>query len=281
MSETLHTRIERYYATVPSLFADVEDFGPLRLFVRREPGAPYYGGPGHAQPVVGREPAVTAADIARVRARQRALGVPEAFEWLAESAPALRAVITAAGRPVLERPLLALDPGRVIAPPPLPHGVTLRALTAADPALPAALALPRLAFAEPGTTLGAAGPAELSAVAEELIADGTVATVRPALRAGHKVLVAAVAPDGTPLAVGHYHPADGTTEIGGIGTLPSARRQGLAAAVTAALVDHARDHGVRTVFLAYAEDAVARVYLRLGFRPAGRTLLIADQPARS
>ncbi len=118
-------------------------------------------------------------------------------------------------------------------------------------------------------------------MAEELIADGTVATVRPALRAGHKVLVAAVAPDGTPLAVGHYHPADGTTEIGGIGTLPSARRQGLAAAVTAALVDHARDHGVRTVFLAYAEDAVARVYLRLGFRPAGRTLLIADQPARS
>ncbi|WP_404818854.1 hypothetical protein [Streptomyces phaeolivaceus] len=44
---------------------------------------------------------------------------------------------------------------------------------------------------------------------------------------------------------------------------------------------HARDHGVRTVFLAYAEDAVARVYTRLGFRPAGCTLLIADQPARS
>jgi predicted GNAT family acetyltransferase len=114
-----------------------------------------------------------------------------------------------------------------------------------------------------------------------LITDGTVETVRPGIRAGHKRLVAAFAPDGTPLAAGHYHPAGGTTEIGGVGTLPTARRQGLAAAVTTALATHARDHGVHTVFLAYAEDAVARIYARLGFRPADITLLIADQPARS
>ncbi|WP_312866330.1 hypothetical protein [Streptomyces boluensis] len=47
-----------------------------------------------------------------------------------------------------------------------------------------------------------------------------------------------------------------------------------------ALVAHARDHGVHTVFLAYAEGAVARIYARLGFRPAGTTLLVAGQPAR-
>ncbi|MFE7835481.1 GNAT family N-acetyltransferase [Streptomyces sp. NPDC057474] len=281
MSETLRARIERYYATVPLLFADVEEFGPLRLFVRKEPGAPYYGGPGHAQPAAGRDSTVTAADIARVRARQRELGVPEAFEWLAESAPTLRAGIEASGLPVLERPLMALDPHHPVDPRPLPDGVTIRALTADDPALPAALALPRLAFAEEGTAVGTAGREELLAVAEELTVNGTVAAFRPSVRAGHKTLIAAVAPDGTPLAVGHYHPANGTTEIGGIGTLPTARRQGLAATVTAALVDHARDHDVSTVFLAYAADTVARIYTRLGFRPADCTLLIADQPARS
>ncbi|WP_344288948.1 hypothetical protein [Streptomyces synnematoformans] len=58
-------------------------------------------------------------------------------------------------------------------------------------------------------------------MAEELSEDGTVAAVRPTVRAGHKTLVAALASDGTPLAVGHYHPANDTAEIGGIGTLPS------------------------------------------------------------
>lgn len=198
---SLRARIEQYYATVPLLFADAETFGPLRLFVRKEPGTPYYGGPSHAQPTAEGSAVVTAADIARVRARQRELGVPEAFEWLAEAAPMLRARIEAVGLPVEARPLMALDPHRPVLPQPLPDGVTIRALSAEDPALPAALALPRLAFAEAGTAVGSAGRAELSAAAEELTVDGTVATIRPAIRAGHKTLIAALAPDGTPLAV--------------------------------------------------------------------------------
>ncbi|MGW2044062.1 GNAT family N-acetyltransferase [Streptomyces sp. NPDC001858] len=286
MSDPLRDRIQEYYATVPLLFSDAEDFGPLRLFVRKEPGAPYYGGPGHAQPTTEGAARVGAADIARVRARQRELGVPEAFEWLAESAPELRPLIEAAGLKVLRRPLMAIPPHHPLPPQPLPDGVTLRALTEDDPVLPAALALPRLAFAEapdPATDPSdrPSDRTKLSRIAAELTEDGTVATVRPTLRAGHKTLLAALAPDGTPLATGHYHPATGTTEIGGVGTLPSARRQGLAAALTAALVTHARAHGVDTIFLAYAQDTVARIYARLGFRPTGTTLLIADQPARS
>ncbi|MFF4489882.1 GNAT family N-acetyltransferase [Streptomyces sp. NPDC001544] len=281
MSDSLHVRVEHYYATVPLLFAGSEEFGSLRLFVRKEAGTPYYGGPSHAQPVEGCSAAVTATDIARVRARQRELGVPEAFEWLAEAAPTLRTRIEAAGLPVEERPLMVLDAHRPLPSRPLLDGVTLRALTADDPALPAALALPRLAFAEADTAVGSTGRTELAAVAEKLATDGTVEAVRPTIRAGHKTLIAALGSDGTPLAVGHYHPANGTTEIGGVGTLPAARRQGLAAAVTGALADHARAHGVHTVFLAYAEDAVARIYARLGFRPADVTLLIANQPARS
>src|SRR5690348_3136717 len=112
---TLRDRIELYYATVPLGFADAEEFGPLRLFVRKGEGAPYYGGPNHAYPVpAGPAPVsagsasggpaagfassgpvgtgITAADIARVRARQRELGVAESFEWLAEVTPSLRAL---------------------------------------------------------------------------------------------------------------------------------------------------------------------------------------------
>ncbi|MFD3654835.1 GNAT family N-acetyltransferase [Streptomyces sp. NPDC058620] len=278
---SLRARIEHFYATVPLVFAEAEAYGPLRLFVRGPAGAPYYGGPSHARPTAAGAATVTGADIARVRGRQRELGVPEAFEWLDEVAPSMRGLIEGAGLPVLERPLMVLDPHHPLPPPPLPVGVTLRALDADDPALPAALALPRLAFADAGTAVGSAGRGELALVAAKLVDDGTLAAVRPVLRDGHKVLVAALAADGTPLAVGHYHPADGITEIGGIGTLPTARRQGLGAAVMAALATHARDHGVHTVFLAYAEDAVARIYARLGFRAAGTTLLIANQPARS
>ncbi len=281
MSDSLRAQIEQYYATVPLLFADAEDFGSLRLFVRRRPGAPYYGGPGHAQPTADGASAVTAADIARVRARQRKLGVPEAFEWLAELAPGLRDRIEAAGLPASERPLMVIDPHHPVPQKPVPKGVKLHVLTADDPALPAALALPRLAFAEQGTAVGSAGHKELSVVADELTKDGTVTSIRPAIRVGHKTIIAALDPDGTPLAVGHYHPANGTTEIGGIGTLPTARRRGLAAAISTALVSHSRDHGVSTIFLAYAEDAVARIYARLGFRPTDSTLLIANQPARS
>jgi ribosomal protein S18 acetylase RimI-like enzyme len=282
MSEpSLRDRIEQYYATVPLLFAEAEMFGSLCLFVRKEPGAPYYGGPNHARPgPAGGSGTPSAADIDLVRARQRELGVPEAFEWLAEVTPSLRRRIEAAGLPVAERPLMFLDPLHRLPPQPLPDGVTIRAVAADDPALPAVLALPGLAFADEGTAAGPAGRAELEAAAEELRTDGTAATIRPFLRAGHKTLVAAFAPDGTPMAAGHYHPANGTTEIGGVGTLPAARRQGLGAAVTAALATHARDHGVNTVFLAYADQAVASIYARLGFRPAGTTLLIADQPAR-
>jgi hypothetical protein len=69
--------IEQYYATVPLLFAEAWKFGPLSLYARKEAGTPYYGGPSHARPTSAGSVPVTASDIARVRARQRELGVPE------------------------------------------------------------------------------------------------------------------------------------------------------------------------------------------------------------
>ena len=55
--------------------------------------------------------------------------------------------------------------------------------------------------------------------------------------------------------------------------LPSSRRQGLGAAVTALLARGALDRGVVTVFLSASNDAVARIYARIGFREIGVAMI--------
>ncbi len=91
------------------------------------------------------------------------------------------------------------------------------------------------------------------------------------------MLAAAFGPDG-PLAAGSCQAVDSVAEITGVGVLPSVRRRGLGAAVTALLAADARDRGVQTIFLSASDGAVARVYARIGFREIG-TAMIAE-PAR-
>ncbi|MGH4028194.1 GNAT family N-acetyltransferase [Actinomycetota bacterium Odt1-20B] len=259
-------RLERYYDTVPRAAARAEDFGPLTLFVRESGGWPLY-----ARPTLGRTgPAATPADITRVRARQRELGLPEAFEWIGEFTPGLAASARAAGLTVHAHPLMALPPS---APTPatLP---SVRVITPEDPALHGALALPHLAFATPGTAVGTAGPAELTAEIMAHMNDGAVPATRERIRAGRTVLAAAVE-NGVVVCSGMHLPVGTVTEIVGIGTLPSARRRGFGAAVTAALVAHARASGVETVFLSAGDENVARLYGRLGFERVA-TALIAE-----
>ncbi|MFD8322162.1 GNAT family N-acetyltransferase [Kitasatospora purpeofusca] len=269
--------IELYYDAVPRGSARVEDFGPLSLFVAEGTGWPYY-----ARPALGHEgPAATAADVRRVRARQRELGLPEAFEWVAEHDPLLRAAVEEAGLTVHEHPLLVLGPqdghpdGHGGTPG--PDGVSVRVLAADDPALAEALAVPHLAFGEPGTGVGNAGPAELAVRAEALRADGSAERLAGRITAGRTALAAAFG-DGTALCAGQHNPVGEVTEVAGVGTLPSARRRGLAQAVTAALVAHARAGGARTVFLSAADEDVARIYRRAGFRSFA-TALIAEPGA--
>ncbi|MET8704601.1 GNAT family N-acetyltransferase [Kitasatospora sp. NPDC004723] len=263
--------IERYYDAVPRAAARVEDFGPLSLFVREGAGWPYY-----ARPTLGHQgPAATAEDVRRVLARQRELGLPEAFEWVAEHDPLLRAAVEEAGLAVHEHPLLVLGPQDAPGVPgPAADGVAVRVLTADDPALAHAVAVPHLAFDEPGTGVGDTGTAELAAKAQVLGSDGTAARTAERIASGHTVLAAAFE-GGTPLCAGQHNPVGAVTEVAGVGTLPSARRRGLGLAVTAALVEHARATGVRTVFLSAADEDVARIYRRAGFRPFA-TALIAE-----
>jgi predicted GNAT family acetyltransferase len=58
-------------------------------------------------------------------------------------------------------------------------------------------------------------------------------------------------------------------EVVGVATLPVARRRGLGGAVAAALARAALGAGADTVFLSAQDDAVARVYERVGFRRVG------------
>nr|WP_237534558.1 GNAT family N-acetyltransferase [Streptomyces sp. SID3343] len=276
-------RLEGYYDAVPRNAARAEDFGALTLFVRAGAGWPYY-----ARPTLGAT-TVDAAAVDRVRARQRELGVPENFEWVAETTPALRAAVERSGLVVHEHPLMALDAGagaEVEVDPPsnaepgmrvLADGTIVRVLDADDPILPSALAVPHIAFAAPGTAIGPQGPTELAEATRALVADGSVANTTARIRAGLTVVAAAIDKAGVVLCAGQHQPLAelGVSEVVGVGTLPAARRRGLGLAVTAALVGDARARGVSTVFLAAGDDDVARIYARLGFS-ALATALIAE-----
>ncbi|MFI1646065.1 GNAT family N-acetyltransferase [Streptomyces avidinii] len=267
MIESTLSELERYYDTVPRVGgARAEDFGALTLFVQEGAGWPYY-----ARPALG-GPEATPADVQRVLERQRELKVPEAFEWVAETSPSLRTAVEAAGLHVHAHPLMVLDPSAEALPP---HP-DVRLLGAGDPLLTAAVTVPALAFGSPGTAVGEAGPAELAAAMAEPSAEEGRARVSGKLAAGTSAMAAAVR-DGVVLCSGMHNPVGDVAEVVGVGTLPSARRQGLALGVTAALVAEALARGARTVFLSAGDEDVARVYARIGFRRVATALIAEPQ----
>ncbi len=71
------------------------------------------------------------------------------------------------------------------------------------------------------------------------------------------------------LGAGSHHPVGGVSELTGIGVLPDARRRGIGAALTALLAADARESGATLLVLSAADDAVARLYERVGFARVG------------
>ena len=186
----------------------------------------------------------------------------------------MAAAAAGAGLVVQTHPLMMLSAPPLA--PPRPADVTVRVVAPEDPELDRIWAVPAVAFGHPGTAAGEAGPAERDKIAADHDG-GTIEMLRERLRSGHSVLAAAFGPEG-PLAAGSCQAVDGVAEITGVGVLPSSRRQGLGGAVTALLARDALDRGVTTVFLSASDDAVARVYARIGFREIG-TAMIAEPPA--
>ena len=251
-------RIEAYSDAAPRASAAVEDVGALTLFVSRIPWRLY------ARPRLGLVADVGADDVAAVRARQRELGVREAFEWVHETTPSMAGAAEAAGLAVTRVPLLALETAGWEAPPP-PEWLVLRLLTPDDAAMAGAQGVVELAFAAAATGLGGAGPEARDAAARAV---GDLGFLRDRLRRGLTVM--AVAEDASgPVAAGSHQPVGDVSEIVGVGTLPTARRRGAGAAVTARLVHDARARGATLVFLSAADAAVARLYAQLGFAPIG------------
>lgn len=259
-------RIDAFCDAVPRQRARAELIGSLVLFVPIGPGWPYY-----ARPRVDQRLAVAAADVRSVRARQRELLIPESFEWIEQTTPAMAAAAAGAGLQVHAHPLLVL--GEIEAPPQVPPRVSIRVVEPGDPELDLVWAVPGVAFGYPGTDIGAAGVMERDKIAADHDG-GTIEMLRDRLRSGVSVLATASGPNG-PLAAGSYQIADGVAEITGIGVLPASRRRGLGAAVTHALAADAWARGARTVFLSATDSTVARVYTRLGFREIG-TAMIAE-----
>ncbi|RSS79328.1 GNAT family N-acetyltransferase [Streptomyces sp. WAC06614] len=267
---TILDELERYYDTVPRVGgARAEDFGPLTLFVQEGQGWPYY-----ARPTLGGAGArVGVDDVRRVLERQRELKVPESFEWVAETTPALRAAVEAAGLHVHAHPLMVWEPSDE----PVAAHPEVRLVGPQDPLLAAAVTVPVLAFRAPGTALGEAGPAELATSLADPSTESRRAHVAAMLASGRTAVAAAVR-DGVVLCAGQYNPVGEVAEVVGVGTLPAARRQGLALGVTAALTADALARGTRTVFLSAGDEDVARIYGRAGFRRVA-TALIAEPAA--
>jgi ribosomal protein S18 acetylase RimI-like enzyme len=262
-------RLERYYDAVPRPAARVEPIGPLVLFVRSGPGWPYY-----ARPELGGTAPVTAEHVTAVRARQRELGIPEAFEWVDETTPSMRWAARGAGLRVHTHPLLVLEHSAFTPVAPV-DGIEIRRIAPDADDLALVQAVPAVAFGSSGTERGREGTAErdLAALGQR---EESVAALRERLRSGRTIMYAAYGPQG-PLAAGSHQPVDGTSEIVGVGTLPAYRRNGLGAAVTSALTTDALAGGASLVFLSADSDAVARVYERVGFRTQA-TAGIAEPP---
>jgi ribosomal protein S18 acetylase RimI-like enzyme len=250
------SRLESYYDAAPRSAARTEEHGPFTLFIGEGPW-PYY-----ARPRLGAAE-FDAEAIAVVRARQRELGVPEAFEWVDDTTPALLPLIREAGLDVLEAPLMVLDRTafRAVDAPP---SIDVRILEPDDEAMAAATAVATVGFGAEGTAAGPQGIRERDAA----LPQGDLSFRRDRLR--RRLTVTAVAENAAgPVAVGSHNPVGDVTELVGVATLPAVRRQGLGGAVTGALVADALAGGADVVFLSAGSEAIARVYHRLGFRRIG------------
>lgn len=242
-------RLETYYDTVPRALATTQDVGPFTLFVRTDPD----GWDLYARPRLGLDGPVGPADIERVTARQRELGVGRQLEWVHETTPSVIEAAHTAGLHVDACPLL------VLSSPPVGSSHRVRTLDADSD---------DLAWATGAIGAGFRG-------ADDVLPAQT-GQRQALMREGLQVLAAAYDErDGSVVGGGTHSPRGEVTELTGIAVLPRARRRGFGTDITRALVADALRRGVTTIFLSAQDDAVARIYERVGFVRVG-TACVAE-----
>ena len=258
-TDPLLTVLETYYDAAPRPSARTEEVGPFTLFVPTDPdGYPYY-----ARPRLGLSQPITGEDLGPVLSRQQELGLPRAVEWVHETTPSLLAAARSVpGMAVQESPLLVLrdagaDPALQGSPGPTDR---VRVLGPDDADLPLTLGAVAAGFS-----------------GRDDVEPKDVGRRSRLLRQGLIVTAAAYDARGRVVGGGSHGPRGRTTELAGIAVLPRARRQGLGAALAALLAADARERGMETVFLSAQDDAVARVYERVGFVRVGTACIAGPQ----
>jgi ribosomal protein S18 acetylase RimI-like enzyme len=280
-------RLERFYDALPRDAAFTEEIGGFVLFVRNGPGWPFYARPriGAATP--------SAADVTAVRRRQRELGAPEAFEWVHETTPDLLPVARSAGLGVHLAPLMVLEAAALVPDLPL-TGATIRMLDPAAPSfaadLAASRAVARLGFGAPasatplesvdaaGLVVEMAGPRERDAMPPP--GNDLIALARHQAASGRSVMALVESASEGILATGVLQSVHDVGEIAGVATLPSARKRGYASQLTASLARHGLRNDLELIFLSSADEDVARLYSKVGFRRVG-TACIAEPATAS
>jgi predicted GNAT family acetyltransferase len=135
----------------------------------------------------------------------------------------------------------------------------------------AARGVAEVSFGAGGVDVGPGGPAARDERTAQIGEDMRAYLRR---RAAAELTLTAVAthPADGVLAAGSLQPVGDAAEIVAVATLPSHRRRGLAGAVTVALVREAARRGIGLTLLSAQDDAVARVYERVGVRRVGTHL---------
>ncbi|HZT42587.1 MAG TPA: GNAT family N-acetyltransferase [Chthonomonadaceae bacterium] len=252
--QALLSQIDDYLNAAPRAFSDVETIGPFTLFFRRDspmpeinyarPTAPLSGDPREA--------------ISRVRTAFAARDLVCRWEFLADLFPTFPALLQQNGFPEpIPRPLMVVT------------RQTFRSETSAI------AEIRRINLEE----TRAVSDVVHEAFREYSNDPESVEQERPdffrsSLERGAGVYAAFV--EGRPVAGGVHSPIGDTTEVAGIGTLPAFRRRGIAGALTSALVIDAFGCGCECVFLSAADQAVQRVYARIGFEQIGTAMDTAD-----
>ncbi|WP_042375805.1 GNAT family N-acetyltransferase [Streptacidiphilus melanogenes] len=221
----------------------------------------------YATPLPGAEP--TPSDVRALVREFRTRGLLPRLEFAPDAAPAVEAVLRAAGFGTeAEHAYLVCTPDTFV---PLTHA---GAVPGAD-AAPHAGAVPRVEtpgsdedYAALDAALaeafgGAFPPSPEGAARLRRTQDGggAVRFVRVDKEVAGGALCSA--------------PAVGMAELAGVGTRPAFRGRGIAQAVTAELAMASFAHGARGVWLEYDGEGSRRVYERVGFRPRGTRLYVS------
>ena len=158
-----------------------------------------------------------------------------------------------------------------------PAGVEIRALSANDPLVPAAVAVAHIGFAAAGASIGPPSEAERDALLRGRTLTAQVDATRQSLLDGLAALIVAVDSHGV-VGSGQVSPRSDLAEVVGVATLPAARRRGIAAAVDRTTCVRRAGRGARTVFLSAGSEAVAKVYRHVGSVDIGTTC-VASGPS--